>query len=114
VRSQQPNRVGTLKKSNDDRRINAFFAATAADPKRRAALKFNLVDQICQASGGPCQCTGKPMKAAHVGMGIRSADFNALAERECPGSIPLTIAKDKGTLSFATRSVGQPIDDGLD
>jgi hemoglobin len=61
-----------------DKRINAFFAATAADPKRLSAFKSNLVDQICQASGGPCQYTGKSMKAAHAGMGISNADFGAL------------------------------------
>ena len=63
-----------------DKRINSFFAATAADPKRMAAFKGNLVEQICQASGGPCKYTGKDMKTAHAGMGISAADFNALVE----------------------------------
>jgi hemoglobin len=61
-----------------DNRINAFFAATAADPKRLAAFKSKLVDQICEASGGPCKYTGKSMQAAHAGMGISGADFGAL------------------------------------
>ena len=61
-----------------DNRINAFFAATAADPKRFAAFKSKLVDQICEASGGPCKYTGKSMQAAHAGMGISGADFGAL------------------------------------
>lgn len=63
-----------------DKRINGFFKAAAADPKRLAKLKGNLVDQICQASGGPCKYTGKDMKTAHKGMGITDADFNALVE----------------------------------
>jgi hemoglobin len=63
-----------------DKRINAFFAATAGDPKRMAAFKGKLVDQICEASGGPCKYTGKTMKTAHAGMGIKSADFDALVE----------------------------------
>ncbi|MBV8143670.1 MAG: group 1 truncated hemoglobin [Gammaproteobacteria bacterium] len=63
-----------------DSRINAFFAATAADPKRLAAFKGKLVDQICEASGGPCKYQGKDMKSAHAGMGIHDADFNALVE----------------------------------
>lgn len=63
-----------------DKRINGFFKATAADPKRLAKFKGNLVDQICQASGGPCKYTGKDMKTAHKGMGITDADFNALVE----------------------------------
>ena len=32
------------------------------------------------ASGGPCKYKGKDMKTAHMGMGITTADFNALVE----------------------------------
>jgi hemoglobin len=63
-----------------DKRINGFFKAAASDPKRLAKLKANLVDQICQGSGGPCKYKGKDMKTAHKGMGITDADFNALVE----------------------------------
>ncbi len=63
-----------------DTRINTFFAATAADPARLATFKGRLVDQICEASGGPCKYTGKDMKAAHKGMGISGADFGALVQ----------------------------------
>jgi hemoglobin len=63
-----------------DTRINAFFAATAGDKPRLAKFKGNLVDQICQASGGPCKYMGKDMKSAHMGMGVSSADFDALVE----------------------------------
>ena len=58
-----------------DRRINRFFANTDAP-----AFKAKLVDQICEASGGPCKYTGKDMKTAHAGMGVTDADFNALVE----------------------------------
>ena len=63
-----------------DNRINAFFAATASDSKRLAAFKGKLVDQICEASGGPCKYKGKDMKTAHMGMGVSGGDFNALVE----------------------------------
>ena len=63
-----------------DQRINAFFAAAAADPKRLASFKAKLVDQICQASGGPCKYKGKSMKMAHDGMGVSGANFGALVE----------------------------------
>jgi len=63
-----------------DKRINAFFAATAPDPERLKKFKGLLVDQICEASGGPCQYAGKNMKAAHMGMGVGGADFDALVE----------------------------------
>jgi hemoglobin len=58
-----------------DRRINRLFANTDAP-----AFKAKLVDQICEASGGPCKYTGKDMKTAHAGMGVTDADFNALVE----------------------------------
>jgi hemoglobin len=73
-----------------DKRINAFFAATAADKARLARFKENLVNQICEAAGGPCKYTGKDMKAAHQGMGIGSVDFTALVE-----DLTKTLAKFK-------------------
>ena len=56
-----------------DNRINGKFAN--ADLPR---LKMMLVDQICQASGGPCTYTGRDMKTAHAGMGINGSEFDAL------------------------------------
>jgi len=58
-----------------DKRINKFFAKTNI-PR----LKKLLVDQICEASGGPCKYTGRSMKAAHKGMGITDKDWDALVE----------------------------------
>ena len=63
-----------------DARINSFFKADVADPKKLAHFKMELVNQICEAAGGPCKYTGKSMKEAHMGMGISSADFGALVE----------------------------------
>jgi hemoglobin len=58
-----------------DSRINRFFARTDIPH-----FKKELVDQICQATGGPCTYTGRPMRAVHAGMHITDADFNALVE----------------------------------
>ena len=63
-----------------DKRINGFFAKTASDPEKLKTFKMHLVNQICEASGGPCKYSGKDMKTAHMGMGISGADFNALVE----------------------------------
>ena len=82
-----------------DKRINAFFAATAKDPARMAKFKGNLVDQICQAAGGPCKYMGKDMKTAHAGMGISTADFNALVEDLVKSLNKFKVAKaDQDTL----------------
>lgn len=58
-----------------DARINAFFA-NADIP----ALKQKLVEQICAATGGPCTYTGKNMKEAHAGMGVKDDHFAALVD----------------------------------
>ena len=56
-----------------DNRINSRFANTNI-PR----FKMMLMDQICQASGGPCTYTGRDMRTAHAGMAITNADFDAL------------------------------------
>ena len=58
-----------------DKRINKFFAKADA-----AKLQGLLVDQVCQATGGPCKYSGKDMRSAHAGMKIKEADFTALVE----------------------------------
>ncbi len=58
-----------------DNRINGFFART--DIPR---LKKLLVEQICAGTGGPCTYTGRSMQAAHKGMNITDAQFNALVD----------------------------------
>jgi len=61
--------------ASNDTRINARFARTNAQ-----VFAGQLVDFLCQASGGPCQYRGQDMRAAHAGMKLSEAEFNALAE----------------------------------
>jgi hemoglobin len=49
-------------------------------PARVPLLKQSLVDQVCQATGGPCVYKGRDMKAAHAGMGITPAEFDAVVD----------------------------------
>lgn len=58
-----------------DKRLNKKFMKS--DPAR---LKAMLVDQICMASGGPCEYRGRDMKAAHQNMGVTEGEFGALIE----------------------------------
>lgn len=58
-----------------DARINRRFA-TADIPR----LKTMLVDQICEATGGPCTYRGASMLDAHKGMKITDGEFTALVE----------------------------------
>src|SRR5437867_12682244 len=68
-----------------DNRINGKFA-NANIPR----LKMLLVEQICQASGGPCTYTGRDMKTTHAGMGINGSEFDALV-----GDLVTTLNKFK-------------------
>jgi hemoglobin len=58
-----------------DNRINQRFAKTDIP-----VLKKLLVDQICEATGGPCKYTGRDMKTTHKGMNITDPEWNALVE----------------------------------
>ena len=68
--------VGELWKiTSADGRINKYFAKTKPE-----AFAGQLVDFLCEASGGPCKYKGKDMVGAHTGMKLSAADFDALAE----------------------------------
>ncbi len=58
-----------------DTRINKKFARSDI-----GRLKFELVEQICAGTGGPCKYKGRDMKAAHKNMGVTEGEFNALVE----------------------------------
>ena len=58
-----------------DDRINLKFART--DLTR---LRKMLIDQVCEATGGPCEYNGRGMKEAHAGMKVTTGEFNALVE----------------------------------
>ena len=56
-----------------DDRINGKFVRT--DGPR---LKKMLVDQVCEATGGPCSYTGRGMRETHDGMKVTAGEFDAL------------------------------------
>lgn len=68
--------------------MDDFVPRLQADPRLAEAfkkanvenLKMQLVNQICQVSGGPCEYKGADMKMAHNSMDITKTDFNALVE----------------------------------
>ena len=66
-----------------DARVNFTRKGTPAEwqptPDNVAHLKNGLVQMISQATGGPGRYEGKTMKPLHAGMGITTAEFNAIA-----------------------------------
>jgi hemoglobin len=68
--------------------VESFVARCAADDRINkkfersdvARLKKMLVDQVCEATGGPCTYTGRDMPATHDGMAVTAGEFDALVE----------------------------------
>ena len=58
-----------------DDRINLKFARTDL-----ARLRKMLIDQVCEATGGPCHYKGRSMKEAHAGMAVTKGEFDALVD----------------------------------
>jgi hemoglobin len=61
-----------LRRINADARINTLFAKTDHNDLRRL-----VIEQLCEATGGPCKYTGRSMEEAHSGLSLTNADFDA-------------------------------------
>jgi hemoglobin len=75
-----------------DARTGPFFR-----PVDQKHVKAQLVEQICQVSGGPCDYQGKDMKSAHMDMNVSRADFNAQVE-------VLQTSMDAQGIAFSTQN----------
>ena len=75
-----------------DDRIKAIFDESNID-RLRAEFKV----QFCQVAGGPCAYKGHDMTAAHKGLHLTNANFNAVVE-------DLQAAMDKVGLPFAIQN----------
>ena len=75
-----------------DDRIKDTFAESNMD-RLRAEFKV----QFCQVACGPCVYEGHSMEAAHKGLHLTNADFNAVVE-------DLQAAMDKCGIGFAVQN----------
>jgi hemoglobin len=75
-----------------DARINGKFART--DIPR---LKAELIDQVCEAAGGPCTYSGRDMRTTHAGMSVTAGEFDALVAN-------LVATLDRFSVPFAEKS----------
>ena len=58
-----------------DKQLARFLVGLSADSQKK--LRQHVVDQLCEATGGPCVYTGRTMKTSHAGLGITEADWQS-------------------------------------
>jgi hemoglobin len=75
-----------------DDRIKDTFSESNME---RVRAEFKV--QFCQVAGGPCSYSGHNMTAAHKGLHLTNADFNAVVE-------DLQAAMTSCDISFATQN----------
>ncbi len=56
-----------------DPQLAKFFVGHSTDTLHR--IRQLVVDQLCQATGGPCIYIGRDMKSSHAGLGITENDW---------------------------------------
>ena len=57
-----------------DKQLARFFGGVSRDSQKR--IRQLVLDQLCQATGGPCLYIGRSMKTVHEGLGITEDDWN--------------------------------------
>ena len=77
-----------------DDRVNGRFADTDMNK-----LRGLLIEQVCEATGGPCKYTGKTMLAAHKGMNISEDEFGIIAAHFADAMVKADVAtEDSSTI----------------
>jgi hemoglobin len=61
-----------------DKRFARFFGGHSKDSLKR--IRQHIVDQLCEATGGPCVYTGRTMKASHEGLNISEEDWQVAVD----------------------------------
>ena len=57
-----------------DKKLGRFFVGASDNSKAR--IRQLVLDQLCNATGGPCVYIGRDMKTVHKGLGITEEDWN--------------------------------------
>ena len=71
-----------------DDRANKKFVRTDID-----RLKKEVVDQLCEATGGPCTYTGRSMRETHTGMKTTAGEFEVVMQHLGATLDELNVAK---------------------
>lgn len=92
-----------LAKIDNDLRINLFFEKTD-----HADLRRLVIDQLCEATGGPCKYTGRSMEEAHSGLRLTDQDFSAFVEDLITAMNELNVPKASQDKLLAVLSPMKP------
>ena len=57
-----------------DKRFTRFFVGQSEDSIKK--IRMHVINLICEATGGPCNYTGRSMRASHHGLGITGEDWD--------------------------------------
>ena len=60
-----------------DERVNKKCARSGMNVPR---IRRHLIEQVCEATGGPCKYTGLSMKKSHKNVKVTEGEFNAVVE----------------------------------
>ena len=63
-----------LSRLTKELRFQRLFAG--APPELLKTVRNHLVEQLCEATGGPCKYSGRDMRTVHKGMAITEEDWN--------------------------------------
>src|SRR5215831_19163286 len=58
-----------------DKQLVRFLVGLSTDSQKK--LRQHVVEQLCEATGGPCIYTGCTMKTSHAGLAITESDWQA-------------------------------------
>ena len=61
-----------------DPQLGRFFVGQGNNSKGR--IRQLVAELVCQATGGPCVYIGRPIKAAHAGLGITESDWQTMVK----------------------------------
>jgi hemoglobin len=83
-----------LSRFRSDPRLSRFGGGRSLDSRQRT--RQLIVEQICSLAGGPCVYTGRPMKAAHAGLDINEAEWQATLQHASAAMESYGVAPKEG------------------
>jgi hemoglobin len=66
-----------IKNLAGDERVNKKLARSGMNVPR---IRLHLIEQVCEATGGPCKYRGLSMKKSHKNMRVTEGEFNAVVD----------------------------------